>query len=150
MKRYPFIVKEIDRWTDDGEFEGVMKGSIGRMEISAKYVLPPAELEKFPVGSVDEALFELEVSGNNLQIVEDDEAYLDQNEGHNYNLQGKVVDINDHSMLIRANVDMAVALAESPPVTEEGDEIRVGHQIWAYGEMNIVLNPENVESPYWD
>lgn len=150
MKRYPFIVKEIDRWTDDGEFEGVMKGSIGRMEISAKYVLPPDELEKFPVGSVDEVLLELEVSGNNIQIVEDDEVFLDANEDHHYNLQGKVVDINEHAMLVRANVDMAVAIEEFPPMTEEGEEIKLGHTIWVYGEMNIVFNPENVESPYWD
>ena len=150
MKRYPFIVKEIERWTDDGEFEGVVKGSIGRMEIAAKYVLDPSELEKYPVGTVDEVLLELEVEGNNIQIVEDDELFLDQSDGHHYNLQGKVIDINEHSILVRANVDMAIAIEEFPPITETGEEIELGQTIWAYGEMNIVFNPESLETPYWD
>lgn len=150
MKRYPFIIKEIERWEDDGGFEGIVKGSIGRMEISAKYVLSPEELAKYPVGSVDEVLLEIEVAGDNFQVVEDDEVFLDQSEGHQYNLQGKVIDMNEHSMLIRANVDMAVAIEEYPPITEDGTEIQLGHTVWVFGEMNIVFNPDNVETPFWE
>ena len=62
MKRYPFIVKDIERWDDDSEFEGMVKGSIGRMEINARYVMSPEELAKYPVGSVEEVLLEIYIS----------------------------------------------------------------------------------------
>jgi hypothetical protein len=150
MKRYPFIVKAVEPWDDDNAFEGMIKGSIGRMEISARYVLNPEELAKYPVGSVEEVLFEIEVSGGNLQVVDEEERFLEQGDGHNYTIQGKVIDMNDHSMLVRANIDMAVAIDEFPPVTELGQEIEVGDMIWVYGEMNIVFDPDSFENPFWE
>jgi hypothetical protein len=150
MKRYPFIVKSVERWDDDGEYEGLVKGSIGRMELSAKYVLNPDELAKYPPGTVEEVLFEIEVAGNNLQVVEEEERFLEQGDGHNYTLQGKVIDMNDHGMLVRANIDMAVAIDEFPPVTELGHEIEIGDMIWVYGELNIVFNPDTYENIYWE
>lgn len=150
MKRYPFIVKTVDRWDDDGEFEGMIKGSIGRMELSARYMMSPDELAKYPVGSVEEVLFEIEISGGNMQVVDEEERFLEQGDGHHYTLQGKVIDMNEHSMLIRANIDMAVALDEYPPVTELGREIEVGDMVWVYGEMNIVFNPDTYANPYWE
>lgn len=150
MKRYPFIVKAIERWDDDGEFEGMVQGSIGRMEIAAKYVLSPTELAKYPVGSVEEVLLEIEVSGSNLDVVDEEERFLEQGDGHNYTLQGKVIDMNDHSMLVRGNIDMAVAIDEFPPITESGKEIEVGDMIWVYGEMNIVFNPDTYANTYWE
>ncbi|HEX2900785.1 MAG TPA: hypothetical protein VHS96_13775 [Bacteroidia bacterium] len=150
MKRYPFIIKAIERWDDDSEFEGMVKGSIGRMEIAARYVLNPTELAKYPVGSVEEVLLEIEVAGNNMEVVEDEERFLEPGDGHNYTIQGKVIDMNDHSMLVRSSIDMAVAIAEFPPVTETGQEIEVGDMIWVYGEMNIVFDPDNYENTFWE
>lgn len=150
MKRYPFIIKSVEPWDDDNSFEGLVKGSIGRMEIAARYVLSPTELAKYPVGSVEEVLLELEILEGNLEVVEEDERYLEQGDGHQYTLQGKVVDMNDHSMLIRANIDMAVAIDEFPPVTEKGQEIEVGDTIWVFGEMNIVFDPDSYGNKFWD
>jgi hypothetical protein len=150
MKRYPFIVKAVERWDDDNEFEGMVKGSIGRMELAARYVMGAAEIAKYPVGSVEEVLLEIEPIGNNLQVVEDEERFLEQGDGHHYTIQGKVIDMNDHSMLVRANIDMAVAIHENPPITEFGHEIEVGDTIWVYGEMNIVFAPEQYDQKYWE
>jgi hypothetical protein len=150
MKRYPFIIKDIERWDDDSEFEGMVKGSIGRMEINARYVLSPAELAKYPVGSVEEVLLEIEISGNNMEVVDEEERFLEPGDGHNYTLQGKVIDMNEHSMLVRSSIDMAVAIAEFPPVTETGQEIEVGDMIWVYGEMNIVFDPDKHENTFWE
>lgn len=150
MKRYPFIIKSVEPWDDDNSFEGLVKGSIGRMEIAARYVLSPTELAKYPVGSVEEVLLELEILEGNLEVVEEEERYLEQGDGHQYTLQGKVVDMNDHSMLIRANIDMAVAIDEFPPVTEKGQEIEVGDTIWVFGEMNIVFDPDSYANKFWD
>ena len=150
MKRYPFKIKTVDRWDDDGEFEGMVQGSIGRMELAAKYMLNPEELAKYPPGSVEEVLFELEIAGNNLQVVEEEERFLEQGDGHHYTLQGKVIDMNDHSMLVRANIDMAVAIEEFPPITELGHEIEIGDTIWVYGEMNIVFNPDTYANKFWE
>lgn len=150
MKRYPFIIKSVEPWDDDNSFEGLVKGSIGRMEIAARYVLSPAELAKYPVGSVEEVLLELEILEGNMEVVEDDERYLEPGDGHQYTLQGKVMDMNDHSMLIRANIDMAVAIDEFPPVTEKGQEIEVGDTVWVFGEMNIVFDPDSYGNKFWD
>jgi hypothetical protein len=150
MKRYPFIIKDIERWDDDSEFEGMVKGSIGRMEINARYVLNPTELAKYPVGSVEEVLLEIEISGNNMEVVNEEERFLEPGDGHHYTIQGKVIDMNDHSMLVRSSIDMAVAIAEFPPVTETGQEIEVGDMIWVYGEMNIVFDPDNYENTFWE
>ena len=150
MKRYPFIVKTVERWDDDGEFEGMIKGSIGRMELSARYVMNPEELAKYPVGSVEEVLFEIEIAGNNLQVVDEEDRFLEQGDGHHYTLQGKVIDMNEHSLLVRANIDMAVAIDEFPPVTDLGREIEVGDMIWVYGELNIVFNPDTYANKFWD
>jgi hypothetical protein len=65
-------------------------------------------------------------------------------------LQGKVIDMNDHSMLVRGNIDMAVAIDEFPPVTETGKEIEVGDTVWVYGEMNIVFDLSKYGSTYWE
>ena len=110
MKRYPFIVKDIERWDDDSEFEGMVKGSIGRMGINARYVMSPEELAKYPVGSVEEVLLEIEISGSNMEVVDEEERFLEPGDGHNYTIQGKVIDMNDHSMLVRSSIDMAVRL----------------------------------------
>ncbi|MFN8398210.1 MAG: hypothetical protein U0176_26610 [Bacteroidia bacterium] len=150
MKRYPFIIKSVEPWDDDASVEGLIRGSIGRMEIAARYVLSPTELAKYPVGSVEEVLLELEILEGNLEVVDEDERYLEQGDGHQYTLQGKVVDMNDHSMLIRANIDMAVAIDEFPPVTEKGQEIEVGDTIWVFGEMNIVFDPDSYGNKFWD
>jgi hypothetical protein len=150
MKRYPFIIKAIEPWDDDSSFEGMVKGSIGRMEIAARYVLSPAELAKYPVGSVEEVLLEIEVAGNNIQVVDEEERFLEQGDGHHYTLQGKVVNMNDHSILVKANIDMAVAIDEFPPVTETGQEIEVGDMIWVYGEMNIVFDPDKYGNSFWE
>ncbi len=150
MKRYPFMVKSVERWDDDGEFEGMVKGSIGRMEISAKYVLCPTELAKYPPGSVEEVLLEIEVAGGNMQVVDEEDRFLEQGDGHHYTLQGKVIDMNEHAMLVRANIDMAVAIDEFPPVTELGREVEVGDMLWVYGEMNIVFDPDTYENTFWE
>ncbi|MBL0017416.1 MAG: hypothetical protein IPP17_13540 [Bacteroidetes bacterium] len=150
MKRYPFIVKDIERWDDDSEFEGMVTGSIGRMEINARYVMSPEELAKYPVGSVEEVLLEIEISGSNMEVVDEEERFLEPGDGHNYTIQGKVIDMNDHSMLVRSSIDMAVAIAEFPPVTETGHEVEVGDMIWVYGEMNIVFDPEKYDNTYWE
>jgi hypothetical protein len=150
MKRYPFIVKTVERWDDDSEFEGMVQGSIGRMEIAARYVMRPDELAKYPPGSVEEVLLEIEIAGDNLQVVDEEERFLEQGDGHHYTLQGKVIDMNEHAMLVRANIDMAVAIEEFPPITETGQEIEVGDSIWVYGEMNIVFDPDKYANPFWE
>jgi hypothetical protein len=150
MKRYPFIIKGIERWDDDSEFEGLVRGSIGRMEITARYVLRPDELAKYPVGSVEEVLLEMEVPDGHIEVSDGKECFLEQGDGHHYTLQGKVIGMNEHSMLVRANIDMAVAIDEYPPVTEKGHEIEAGDMVRVHGEMNIVFDPDHYENVFWE
>ena len=142
--RYTFTITRLVPWSDLNEYEGQIDGVIDGYQLCCYVLLPSGEAwRRYNPGDTLEVDLWLERGGHRDSIQIDPSAApaLQQLEGVNYQVSGRVTEIDDEMVILesilplRVDLDTSSAVRHIIPTIREGDLLRV------QGVLKIDLEP---------